>query len=250
MLEPGSESKFGSFGGQFGVRVALTGNGSTALVSGLSQSGCGKYMNESCGNPGAVWTFTRIGTAWVKQGARLTSARYGFGSGIALSGEGNTALIGAPSQGSNDGFALVATVIPPAPNAFYQRILAINPKGVIRQQLVSSSTGTFTAVATVSARSLRHLPKVSCRRTKSKHSRPCPGERLTQYGSATARAAGPGIVSLVIKPNRAVRVAFAKHRGLTLKIHVTISFTPSTGPTPVSQTLTATVEGDRGSKGD
>lgn len=242
MLEPGSESKFGSFEGQFGARVALAGNGSTALVSGLPQSDCGKYMYDPCGNPGAVWTFARVGTAWVKQGARLTGAGYGFGSGLALSGEGNTALIGAPSQGSQDGFALVTTVIPPAPNAFYQSILAINAKGVIRQQLVSSSTGTFTAVATVSARSLRHLPKASCRRTKSKLSRPCPRERLTLYGSAIARATRPGIISVVIKPNHAVRVAFAKHRGLALKVHVTISFTPSTGPTPVSQTLTATVE--------
>ncbi len=248
LLEPGAESKFGTSEGQFGARVALAGNGSTALVSGLPQDHCGKYMYESCGNPGAVWTFARTGTAWVKQGARLTGVG-AFGSGLALSGEGNTALIGGPSQGSQGGFALLATVIPPAPNVFSPSVLAINAKGVIRQDLASSSAGTFTAVATVSARSLRHLPKVSCHKAKSKHPRPCLRETLTLYGSATATTAGPGVVSVVIKPKRAVRVAFAKHRSLELTVHITISFTPSTGPTPVSQTFTATVEAGRASEG-
>jgi hypothetical protein len=249
MLEPGSATgKFGGLDGQFGARVALDDNGSTALVSGFPQDSCGKYMDEQCGNPGAVRTFARVGTAWVMRGAPLTSDGYGFGSGLALSGEGSIALIGTPSGGSPD-LARVTTVIPPAANAFYQGTLAINSKGVIRQQLVSSTAGTFTAMAAVGARSLRDLPKVSCRRTKRNPSRPCPRERLTLYGSAMARAAGPGVVSVPIKPARAVRVAFAKHRGLALKVHVMISFMPSTGPAPVSQTLTATVEAGRGNKG-
>jgi FG-GAP repeat len=248
-LEPDSPALERGHAGQFGARVAMASDGNTALVSGLPQYDCGKYMSDPCGFPGAAWALTRTGTAWVRRGAKLTGAD-AFGSGLALSAEGSTALIGAPIEDSDsrDGFALVSTVVPPAPNAFYQSVLAIDTKGVIRQQLVSSSAGTFTAVATVSARSLRHLPKLSCHKPNSKHSRRCLRERLALYGGATARTAGPGVGSLVIRPNRAVRVALAKRRSLELIVHITISFTPNAGPTPASQTFSATVGAGRSSE--
>ena len=71
----------------FGGSVALSGDGNTALV--------GAY-NSAAGN-GAADIFTRSGTSWSLQQA-LTSpdaTRPGFGSSVALSGDGNTALIGA-----------------------------------------------------------------------------------------------------------------------------------------------------------
>jgi hypothetical protein len=241
--EPGYEARFGYTEGQFGARVALAANGDTALVSGLPRSICGKYMDAPCGFPGAVWVLTRVGTAWVRRGARLTGPG-AFGSGLALSSEGGTALIGAGASSGNstDGFALVSTVIPPAQNAFYPSTLTVDRRGVIRQEIVGSSAGTFAAVATVGTRSLRHLPRLRCHRPRTTRRRTCPREQLVAYGHATATAVGPSAVTLTIHPTRAVRRAFDRYRSLILSVHITISFTPAAGPTPVSQTLATAVE--------
>jgi hypothetical protein len=148
----------------------------------------------------------------------------------------------ATSSGGGQGpypVALVAAVLPPAPNAFYRSTLGIGAKGVVRERLVSSAAGTFTVTATVGARSLRDLRKLSCPKTKSK--RTCPPERVTPYGSAAASTTAAGALTVVVTPDRAVRVAIAKHRRLALKLTITIAFAPSAGPAPVSQTVTATV---------
>ena len=51
--------------GQFGYSVALSGDGNTALIGGPGDNG----------NVGAAWVFTRSGSTWKQQGAKLT----GFG---------------------------------------------------------------------------------------------------------------------------------------------------------------------------
>ena len=102
---------------QFGVSVALSGDGSTALVGapdGLSKTG-------------AAWIFHREGPVWTQQGKELTGPSKGeegacegenkgseeepiscaFGGSVALSGDGDTALIGAPGAGSKPGVAWV-----------------------------------------------------------------------------------------------------------------------------------------------
>jgi hypothetical protein len=114
-LEPGVKSKLGFHEGRFGARVAMAADGNTALISGLPQNDCGKYMYESCGFLGTVWAFARIGTTRVRRGAGLPGAG-AFGDALALSGNGSTALIGAPSQESAYGFAFVSTVSPPTPH--------------------------------------------------------------------------------------------------------------------------------------
>jgi len=74
--------------GHFGFRVALSGDGNTALIG-------GPYDNAKVG---AAWVFTRSGETWTQQGAKLTGGEEigdgEFGEGVALSGDGNTALIG------------------------------------------------------------------------------------------------------------------------------------------------------------
>jgi len=72
--------------GYFGKNVALSGDGSTALVGGYND-------NE---HKGAAWVFTRSGTTWTQQGEKLTGGGEPgfFGWGVALSGDGDTALIG------------------------------------------------------------------------------------------------------------------------------------------------------------
>jgi hypothetical protein len=76
--------------GAFGTSVALSGDGNTALIGGVPS-------NNNEGEVGTAWVFTRSGETWEQQGQKLTAGEegsYQFGVGVALSGDGNTALIG------------------------------------------------------------------------------------------------------------------------------------------------------------
>jgi FG-GAP repeat len=88
--------------GEFGDSVALSADGNTALIGGASDGG---YV-------GAAWVFTRSGTVWAQQGPKLTGSTSGgtgpkFGTSVALSAEGNTALIGGPYDDHGAGAAWV-----------------------------------------------------------------------------------------------------------------------------------------------
>ncbi len=89
--------------GRFGASVALSADGTTALI--------GAPADRS--GTGAAWVFTHSGSTWVQQGARLTAAprdRQGhFGRSVALSADGDTALIGAPADAQHLGAAWVFT---------------------------------------------------------------------------------------------------------------------------------------------
>jgi hypothetical protein len=85
-------------GAAFGSSVALSADGNTALIGGPSDHG----------GAGAAWVFTRSGSTWTQQGPKLTGAPANFGDCVALSADGNTALIGGPEDG-NDGAAWVFT---------------------------------------------------------------------------------------------------------------------------------------------
>ena len=93
--------------GQFGLSVALSGDGKTALIGGPSDEG----------EVGAAWVFTRAGSNWT-QGEKLTgngtngtghgeNGNGRFGSGVALSKDGKTALIGGPGDNGDVGAAWV-----------------------------------------------------------------------------------------------------------------------------------------------
>jgi len=89
--------------GEFGASTALSADGSTALVGAPGDNS----------NAGAAWVFTRSGSSWEQQGPKLTGtgeegkARFGFH--VALSGGGNTALVGAPFDNAKAGAAWVFT---------------------------------------------------------------------------------------------------------------------------------------------
>jgi hypothetical protein len=94
----------GSVGVSFqGASTALSADGSTALVGGLLDHG----------SLGAGWVWTRSGGAWTQQGAKLIgSGAVGLGdqgAGVALSADGNTALIGGPGDSNDLGAAWVWT---------------------------------------------------------------------------------------------------------------------------------------------
>ena len=85
----------------FGNSVALSGDGNTALIGGL-------------GTGGAAWVFKRSGSTWTQQGERLTGSGAGgeeinIGSSVALSADGNTALIGDAGDSAAWGAAWMFT---------------------------------------------------------------------------------------------------------------------------------------------
>jgi hypothetical protein len=87
-----------------GISVALSADGNTAIVGG----------NRDNGNVGAAWVFTRSGGVWSQQGNKLVGASIGGataqqGFSVALSGGGNTALVGGWADNSNADAAWVFT---------------------------------------------------------------------------------------------------------------------------------------------
>ena len=92
---------------QQGVSVALSGDGNTAIVGGPND-------NPSVGNNsgvGASWVFTQSGGVWSQQGIKLVGTgavgNAQQGVSVALSADGNTAIVGGPndnpSAGNNSG---------------------------------------------------------------------------------------------------------------------------------------------------
>ncbi|KAA9338976.1 T9SS type A sorting domain-containing protein [Adhaeribacter soli] len=82
------------FGDSFqGSAIALSADGNTLLIGG----------NEDNGNRGAVWFFQRTGTTWSPQSGKIIvtpNNGWSFGYSVALSADGNTALIGALYEGT------------------------------------------------------------------------------------------------------------------------------------------------------
>ena len=138
--------------GKFGTSVALSSDGTTALIGGEMDSGTSALRGRSpargragqnrgeavgrrfgecrnsgiasrcqrdgntalVGEPGANagagrwWAFIRLGSMWMSQGGGMTAGNGAAGSSVALSSDGNTALIGSPTVG-NGGSASVFT---------------------------------------------------------------------------------------------------------------------------------------------
>ncbi len=73
---------------QQGCSVSLSADGNTAIVGGYGDNGVN-------GARGAAWVFVRNGGVWTQQAAKLTRAGAdNFGISVALSADGNTAIIG------------------------------------------------------------------------------------------------------------------------------------------------------------
>ena len=97
----GSREELGE--GHFGAGVALSADGNTALV-GAPRDDAGL---------GAVWVFTRSGSEWARQaeltGGAAESEGGWFGESVALSSDGNTALVSAPVDHNDTGAVWVFT---------------------------------------------------------------------------------------------------------------------------------------------
>ncbi len=86
--------------GEFGSVVSLSEDGDTALIGAPANGG------ESGKAPGSAWVFTRSGETWSEQAKLTGTGEVGdssFGSAVALTASGNTALIGGPADNEYKG---------------------------------------------------------------------------------------------------------------------------------------------------
>jgi antibiotic biosynthesis monooxygenase (ABM) superfamily enzyme len=89
---------------QQGSSVAVSADGNTAVVGGYKDNG----------SIGAAWVYTRSGTTWTQQGSKLVGTgavgpAY-QGSSVALSADGNTAVVGGYNDNAAAGAAWVYTL--------------------------------------------------------------------------------------------------------------------------------------------
>ncbi len=86
-----------------GYSVALSADGNTALVGGYTDDG----------EAGAAWVFTRSGGVWTQEGSKLVGTgavgAANQGISVALSADGNTAIVGGEIDDSEVGAAWVYT---------------------------------------------------------------------------------------------------------------------------------------------
>jgi hypothetical protein len=97
---------------QFGATVALSADGNTLVVGAHFEDGGARGVNgnqadNSIGQGGAAYVFARRGSTWTQQ-AYLKASNTGeaeegdtFGYSVAVSGDGNTVAVGAPSEDGN-----------------------------------------------------------------------------------------------------------------------------------------------------
>lgn len=93
----------------FGYALALSADGNTLAAGALFEdsalvNGIATPQNNAAANAGAVYTFTRAGSAWSQQAyLKASNAEAGdlFGTAIALSADGNTLVAGATSEQSS-----------------------------------------------------------------------------------------------------------------------------------------------------
>lgn len=93
----------------FGSSVSLSADGNTLAVAAPREDSVasgigGNQADNTAGDAGAVYIFTRAGGVWSQQAyvkASNTDASDAFGTSIALAGDGNTLVVTAPSEGSS-----------------------------------------------------------------------------------------------------------------------------------------------------
>lgn len=112
-----------------GGAVALSADGSTALVGGSFDDG----------GRGAAWVYTRSGGVWSQQGPKLVgtgaTGNPRRGASVDLSGDGNTAVIGGP----NDGVAGAAWVFTRAGGTWSQQGAKLVGSGAVGSALQGRS---------------------------------------------------------------------------------------------------------------
>jgi hypothetical protein len=176
LIEAGSKLTGGGEQGEglFGTSVALSADGGTLLVG---------APHDANSNHGAAWVFTRSGSSWVQQGSKLTGAEgtapaqseeeeqcaeestdeageCAFGASVALSADGNTALIGEPSATTRPGNAWVFTRSGSGAEAKWAKATILTGEGVsgegrFGKSVALSADGATALIGDPSANSQR-----------------------------------------------------------------------------------------------
>jgi hypothetical protein len=98
----------GAVGNAGQASVAVSADGNTAIVGGPEDN-----VDSNTGSPqGAAWVYTRANGVWTQQGSKLVgtgAVGSSQGSSVALSGDGNTAIVGGNSDNSGVGAVWVYT---------------------------------------------------------------------------------------------------------------------------------------------
>lgn len=88
-----------------GSSVAVSADGNTMIMGGT--------LENALASPGAAWVFTRNGTTWAQQGEKLVGTgnvgNSAQGSSVALSADGNTAVVGGSSDDGGKGAIWIFT---------------------------------------------------------------------------------------------------------------------------------------------
>ena len=99
-----------------GMSVALSTDGSTAVVGGPGPHNADFGQSQVLDPAGGAWVFTRSEGAWTQQGPKLVGVTREYGGGlwsqgasVALSTDGITAILGGPSDNKTTGAAWVFT---------------------------------------------------------------------------------------------------------------------------------------------
>ena len=93
-----------------GWSVALSADGNTAIVGGPGDNPWDPSVPFGLGAAGAAWVFTKNGSGWTQEGEKLVSARSARqGTSVALSADGNIAIVGGFVEDGGGGAGLVFT---------------------------------------------------------------------------------------------------------------------------------------------
>jgi hypothetical protein len=97
-----------------GMSVALSADGNTAIIGGPGPNNVDRDRLPSISPAGAAWIFIRRGGVWAQQGGKLVGTTaapggglFSQGAAVALSADGNTAIVGGPSDNRTTGAAWV-----------------------------------------------------------------------------------------------------------------------------------------------
>ena len=205
----------------FGETVALSGDGNTLAVGAIGEDSTatnidGTATNNMGTDSGAAYVFARTGTTWMQQAyvkASNTGQNDEFGWSIALSTDGNTLVVAAPSEDSasealpddnsvlESGAAYVYTRAPtwafeayvkaPVPGSgdFFGRHIALSAGG---DQLICSAPGEDTVIANSGA-AYKHVRSGTTWLPATTFKAPQPGGD-DQFGSSVATGDGTTIV--------------------------------------------------------
>ena len=168
----------GAGSAELGTAVAISADGNTAIVGGShDQSGLG-----------AAWVFTRSGGAWSQQGGKLVGTGAvgdaGQGYSVAISADGNTAIVGGVADNSLVGANAVVN-----PNVKVYPFKTVESGAVVTSSIVWESRGARTVFG---RRGIRGLANVDIT--------PDPEVHVHRVGR-TGRAGASGLaVTLGAKP--------------------------------------------------